>query len=173
MGPFTLATRALYFGRMGRDSEQFRIFGGNTELIRGHTSGSYNRNECISGDLDPTSASSCSAFDQLLGSQILLGSAELRVPLSQPFGFLPVTFAAFEAAVFYDIGVGWGDRSTLKFSRDPGDSFDLVRAPLQTYGASLRANLLGFLIMRLDYSVPRNRPAVKGGLWTLSLGPTF
>src|SRR5262249_11823217 len=36
-GPFTLATRLLYFGRIGRDAEQFRFFAGSTDLIRGHT----------------------------------------------------------------------------------------------------------------------------------------
>ena len=46
------------------------------------------------------------------------------------------------------------------------------RTPLKTLGASLRTNLFGFAIARLDYSIPQDRPAVKG-LWTFSLGPTF
>lgn len=167
-GPFTLATRALYFGRLGRDADQFQIFGGNTELIRGHTSGSYRENECLSG-ADPNSSSGCAAFDQLIGSQVGVASAELRFPL---FGFLPVGFPVFEGAFFYDVGLVWNEGSTLKFSRDPGDTFQEVRTPLQTFGASVRANVFGFLLMRIDYSVPRNRPAV-GGLWALSLGPTF
>ena len=39
-------------------------------------------------------------------------------------------------------------------------------------GVSVRANLFGFAIARLDFSVPQERKAVKG-LWTFSLGPTF
>ncbi len=46
IGPFTFATRALYFGRIGRDASRFRVFLGNTDLLRGNTSGSYYRNEC-------------------------------------------------------------------------------------------------------------------------------
>jgi hypothetical protein len=43
---------------------------------------------------------------------------------------------------------------------------------LQTFGASIRMNLFGFAIARLDYAIPQNRPGVSG-LWTFSLGPTF
>jgi hypothetical protein len=43
---------------------------------------------------------------------------------------------------------------------------------VQSWGASVRGNLLGFLILRLDYARPINRPLVKH-YWTLSLGPTF
>ena len=41
---------ALYFGRIGRDASQFRIFVGSTDLIRGNTSGSYRRNECLNAN---------------------------------------------------------------------------------------------------------------------------
>ena len=44
-----------------------------------------------------------------------------------------------------------------------------MRAPLKTIGVSLRTNLFGFAIGRLDYAIPFDRPAV-GGLWTFSLG---
>ncbi len=168
-GPFTFATRGLYFGRTGRDADRFQVFGGNTELIRGHTSGSYRDNECLS-NADPDSPSGCNAFDQLIGTQLALASAELRFPLLR---FLPTGFPIFEAALFYDVGLVWDDRSTVKLNRDPGDSFDLVRTPLQTYGASVRSNIFGFLVLRLDYAVPRFRPGVSGGLWAVSLGPTF
>ncbi len=48
-GPFTLATRLLYYGRSGRDAQQFQMFLGYPDLLRGHTSGSYSRNECAVG----------------------------------------------------------------------------------------------------------------------------
>lgn len=41
-----------------------------------------------------------------------------------------------------------------------------------SYGASIQANLLGFVILRLDYAKPRNRPRDKA-YWTVSLGPRF
>ena len=74
---------------------------------------------------------------------------------------------------------------TVRLSREPGDpttcSFDqttgrpigaCVRTPLASYGVSLRANLLNFLVLRLDYARPLQRNGVSG-VWTISLGPTF
>jgi hypothetical protein len=33
-------------------------------------------------------------------------------------------------------------------------------------------NLFNFVVLRLDYSIPQERRALKG-YWTLSLGPVF
>jgi Tol biopolymer transport system component len=171
-GPIVLATRVLYFGRIGRDAERFRIFGGSTDLIRGNTSGSYRRNECINAD-DVNSEFGCAELDRLVGTQIGVGSAEIRFPILTPaLGFLPQGFPPIEGALFYDIGMTWDDRTTFRWSRQPGDDPIRVRTPLQTFGASVRMNLFGFAIARLDYSIPQNRPQVEG-LWTFSLGPTF
>jgi Tol biopolymer transport system component len=171
IGPIVLATRGLYFGRIGRDAREFRIFGGSTDLIRGNTSGSYRRNECLNAN-DAQAESGCAVFDRLVGTQIALGSVELRFPILNPSFGVPAAVPPLEGALFYDIGIVWDQRSTLKWSRDPGDDPIRVRTPLQTIGASLRANLFGFAVARLDYSIPQNRSAVKG-LWTFSLGPTF
>lgn len=171
-GPFTLATRAFYFGRRGRDAERFQFFGGSTDLLRGWTSGSFFRNECNFVQ-NANSISGCQALDQLIGSQLLVGNVELRFPFLNAMRFLPIGIPGFEGVLFYDVGMAFNDGNTLKFSRDPGDNFTDVRIPLQSYGAGVRANMFGFLVMRLDYAIPRHRPGFSGGLWTLSLGPTF
>jgi Tol biopolymer transport system component len=171
-GPLVFSTRVLYFGRIGRDAERFRIFGGSTDLIRGNTSGSYRRNECINAD-DANTQTGCAELDRLVGTQIGVASAEIRFPILTPaFGFVPQGFPPIEGALFYDIGVIWDQRSTLRWSRQPGDDPIRVRTPLQTIGASVRMNLFGFAIARLDYSIPQERARVKG-LWTFSLGPAF
>jgi outer membrane protein assembly factor BamA len=168
----TFATRLLYFGRIGRDAEEFRIFAGNTELLRGNTSGSYRDNECLNVD-DPGTQTGCAELDRLVGTQLGIVSAEIRFPILTPaFGFLPQGFPPIEGAIFYDVGLAWNENSVLKWSRAPGDDPVRVRAPLQTFGASVRVNLFGFAIARLDYAIPQNRRAVNG-LWTFSLGPTF
>lgn len=169
VGPIRLATRALYFGRSGRDADNFQIFGGSTELIRGHTFGSYNRNECSFTELG--SEARCRLFDALVGTQIGVASAELRFPLV-PSGILPLGLPEIEGAFFYDIGAVWNDGSTLKWRRDPGDDPNQVRVPLQTIGASARTNFFGIFILRLDYAIPQRRPGITG-LWTLSLTPAF
>ncbi len=181
-GPLVAATRIFYFGRSGRDAEQFQFFGGNTELVRGHTWGSYDRLECR---LVTDALSGC-AVNNLIGSQVAVANVELRFPLLDAFlSVLPLPLPGIEAALFYDIGLVWDNESTIKWSRDPGDPFvELpsgfqgvnqgreVRTPVRAYGASIRWNLLGFLPMRLDYSKPVGRPGLSH-LWTLSLGPTF
>ena len=171
IGPIVLATRGFYFGRIGRDAQEFRIFGGSTDLIRGNTSGSYRRNECLNAN-DAQAESGCAVFDRLVGTQVAVGSVELRFPILNPSFGLPAAIPPIEGALFYDIGLVWDEHSTLKWSRGAGDDPIRVRTPLQTIGASIRANLFGFAIARLDYSIPQDRKAVKG-LWTFSLGPTF
>jgi Tol biopolymer transport system component len=171
-GPFTLATRVLYFGRIGRDADEFRFFAGSTDLLRGHTSGSYRRHECLDAN-DAGAETGCAALDQLVGTQLGVGSAELRFPILDPrMKFLPDAFPPIEGALFYDVGFAWDQRSTLKWNREAGDDPVLVRTPLSSIGVSLRTNLFGFAVARLDYSIPQRRPGV-GGLWTLSLGPAF
>lgn len=175
IGPVVLASRALYFGRIGRDADRFRIFAGTTDLLRGHTSGSYQRNEC-SDQADIGTTTGCIELDRLVGTQIAVGSVELRFPIltQQIFKGLPLGVPPIEGAFFYDVGLAWDDNSTVKWRPEPGDASNPgVRVPLQSVGASLRTNLLGFVILRLDYSRPLNRESSVGGLWTLSLGPTF
>ncbi len=171
LGPIVIASRVLYFGRIGRDAREFRIFAGSTDLIRGNTSGSYRRNECLSAN-DPSSETGCAELDRLVGTQIGIGSLELRFPILNPSFGVPAAVPPLEAAIFYDIGLAWDDLSTLKWRREAGDDPIRVRTPLKTLGFSLRTNLFGFAVARLDYSIPQERKAVKG-LWTFSLGPTF
>ncbi|MGN6391076.1 MAG: BamA/TamA family outer membrane protein [Gemmatimonadales bacterium] len=171
IGPIVLATRALYFGRIGRNADEFRIFAGSTDLIRGNTSGSYRRHECLTAN-DANTETGCAALDRLVGTQIGVGSVELRFPIVNPSYGLPAAFPPIEGALFYDIGLAWDELSTLKWSRAPGDDPVRVRTPLQTLGVSIRTNLFGFAVARLDYAIPQERKAIKG-LWTFSLGPTF
>jgi Tol biopolymer transport system component len=171
VGPIVLATRGLYFGRIGRNADQFKIFAGSTDLIRGNTSGSYRRHECLNAN-DLNTETGCAALDRLVGTQIGVGSVELRFPILNPSYGLPAAFPPIEGALFYDIGIAWDDQSTLKWSRQAGDDPIRVRTPLRTFGVSIRTNLFGFAIARLDYSIPQERPAIKG-LWTFSLGPAF
>ncbi|MFN8651306.1 MAG: BamA/TamA family outer membrane protein [Gemmatimonadales bacterium] len=170
IGPLTLATRALYFGRIGRDAERFRIFLGSTDLLRGNTSGSYYRNECRV--TDPNTETGCVELDRLVGTQLAVGSAELRFPIMTPeMRILPPVFPPIEGAFFYDVGMTWNEGDQLRWTRKSADPTS-VRAPLQTLGVSARMNLFNIVVLRLDYSIPQNRRAI-GGYWTLSLGPVF
>jgi Tol biopolymer transport system component len=165
--PFTLAFRGLVFGRFGRDAEQFPIFLGSTDLIRGYTAGSLRDHECAG------SFSGCAEIDQLIGSKIAVANVELRFPLTRSLvlGFLPIGFPPIEGALFYDAGLAWREGAIVKWSRGTSTDPD-VRAPLRSWGGSIRANVLGYLILRLDYTKPLSR-RYDASYWTVSLGPTF
>ena len=177
VGPLTLASRLLFFGRFGRDSHEFPVFLGSTDLIRGYTAGSFRRGECL---LDPGgSMTGCAALDQLIGSRIAVANVELRFPLvhNLALGFLPLRLPPLDGAVFFDAGLAWDDRhsfsdGTIVWQRTASENPDLVRQPLKSWGVSIRSNLLGFVILRADYTKPLDRSR-QGAYWTLSLGPTF
>jgi Tol biopolymer transport system component len=171
--PLTIAVRGLMFGRFGRDADRFPVFLGSTELIRGYTAGSIRNHECVANP-QTASQTGCPALDQLIGSKIAVGNVELRFPLTRSLvlGFLPLGFPPIEGAVFYDIGMAWDDASTVKWTRKPGENPVLVRTPLRSWGGSIRANVFGLLIMRLDYTKPLDR-VLKHSYWTVSVGPTF
>jgi len=169
--PLTFAARALAFGRYGRDADRFPIFIGNPEILRGYTAGSLRSHECTA---NPSQQYDCPELDQLIGSKVASASFELRFPLARQLvlGFLPVGFPPIEGALFYDVAMAWNDASTVKWNRMPGDDPVQVRRPLRSWGGSIRANMLGIMIMRLDYSKPLDREYQKA-YWTLSIGPTF
>jgi hypothetical protein len=172
VGPIVFATRLMYYGQHGKDETRFRFYGGSPELIRGYTSGSFGRNECLQPQAGP-SFTGCAEADQLVGTRMAVFNAELRFPLlSGGNGFLPQGFPAFEGALWWDTGLVWEGGLDLTLSRKPGQDPALVRSPLRSYGAGVRANLLNLLILRLDYSRPIDRSGLDH-LWTLSLGPTF
>ena len=142
---------------MGRDADQFRLFAGTTDLIRGHTSGSYRREECFDGD-DVGTSTGCVELDRLVGTQVAVGSAELRFPIltQQVFKGLPLGVPPIEGAVFYDVGLAWDENSIVRLRQETGDERDpRVRVPLHTVGGSLRMNLLGFVVLVLSAVIHR------------------
>jgi hypothetical protein len=163
--PFTLAARVLHYGRYGRDAEDNRLmplFIGYPTLVRGYDAGSFSPDECGTNTLGD-----CAVFDQLLGSKMLVGNFELRFPLlgvlglgGGYYGFLPIEFGAF-----YDAGVAWTKNEKAWFL---DGSRDLVRSA----GATLRLNLLGYLIAEVIFVNPIDRPK-KGWHWQFSLTPGF
>ena len=174
-GPIVLATRGLFVGRFGPDAGQFQNFIGVTDFLRGHTSGSYDRNECTVAQPTPAnSQTGCVSLDRLIGSRVAVGNAELRFPIltRQIFRKLPSAVPPIEGAFFYDVGIAWNDGNHLQWARHPGDNPLTVRTPSQTFGVGARMNLFNFVLLRLDYSIPQERRAIKG-YWTLSLGPVY
>jgi len=150
--PFTLAGRLLHVGRYGRnadDGRMFPLFIGYPSLVRGYDIGSFDVNEC-----GGSAATTCPVFDQLIGSKILVGNAEMRFP---PFGLLGLGSGYYgilpvEAALFYDAGVAWNSTEGAQlFGNGP-------RKLVRSAGVSLRMNLLGYAIGQVDFVHPYDRP---------------
>jgi WD40 repeat protein len=179
--PFTLAVRGLFYGRFGRDADQFPVLLGNTDFIRGYTAGSLIRHECYQRiiDIAPLVGGSaglntgCADLDQLIGSRVAVANVELRFPLTRSvaLGFLPIALPPIEGAIFYDVGMAWQNGSTIVGHRTEGQDPEVYRAPLQSWGGSIRVNFIG-VPLRFDYARPLNR-TYKNGYWMISIGPTF
>jgi hypothetical protein len=165
-GPVILATRVLYWGQFGRDAGRFNAYIGTPDLVRGHTSGSYYRNECRVTTV-------CPPVNRLVGNQIAVATAEIRFPILSPaFGFLPPGIPPVEGAIWGDVGIAWDENSTLALQRRPGDDLINVRTPATAVGLSLRTNIFGIMILRADWAFPLDRRLVNH-YWTISFGPAF
>ncbi len=159
--PFTIAARVLHIGRYGRNAEDQRLyplFIGYSSLVRGYDYNSFNVSECVNA----TTTSPCPVFDQLWGSRIVVGSAELRFP---PFGLLSSLLGKggsyygilpVEAGIFYDAGVAW--TSTDGAQLFGGSGPDGPRKLVRSAGLALRMNLLGYAIGQMDIVRPFDRP---------------
>src|SRR6056297_1106070 len=159
--PLTLAFRGLHSGRYGEDANDDRLspnFVGLDSLIRGYNFTSFEPNECTSS---PEANSSCVELNRLSGSSMAISNLELRYPLLGPEEFalfrsrvIPTTFTTF-----FDGGVSWtpSDLPDLRWETQTTE-----RVPVFSAGASLRVNILGYLIAEIYYAVPFQRPE-KGG----------
>jgi len=164
--PVTLAARVLHFGRYGSDGEDRRLsepYLGYGSLIRGYDDGSFEFVEC--GDNADTSGT-CPVFDQLFGSRLALANFEVRLPILGFFGIVHSPgVPPVEAAAFFDAGTAW--------TQDiDSELFGGERAIVTSHGIAMRLNLLGLLILEVDYVHPNDRPD-KGWYWQFNLNPAF
>jgi hypothetical protein len=160
--PVTFAVRLTHFGRYGSGAEDPRfgsIYIGYPEFIRGY-------NNISSDECRPTETDPCPVFDNLFGSRIAIGNAELRAPLvglfkgRMTYGPLPV-----ELVLFADAGVAWTQEHKASFLG--GD-----RSLLTSAGAAVRVNALGFMVVQMSLAHPFNRPGNKW-VWQWSFTPGF
>ena len=164
--PFTFAFRGLHYGRYGSGGEDNRIsplFIGYPNLVRGYDVGSFEASECGN---DPNNA--CPVYDQLEGSKILVGNAELRFPPFGAFGgsrrnlYGPLPL---ELVFFGDTGVAWTEDVKPTFLSGGTRKF------VSSIGAGARVNVFGYLIVEVDYVKPLDRE--KGWHWAFNFTPGF
>jgi len=163
---FSLAGRALHYGRYGGASEDSRLqslFLGYTSMVRGYSTNTFSLREC---GVDAAETGSCPVYDQLFGSRILVGNVEGRLQLVGPVGlYQTARVPPIEIAPFYDAGLAWT-------SDEQADLFDLVRSPVSSTGISARVNLLGFAVFQASFVHPIDRP-LKKWMWEFGLVTGF
>lgn len=189
--PFTFATRLMTYGRYGSDAEAkwsdidpdappgwannnvlADLYLGMPTLVRGYNSGSFSSDEC---DFNVSSGSvSCDSYNQLFGSRVAVANFEFRIPLLGFFGVIPSPgLPPMEIAPFFDAGIAWDKSNDPSFScgSDEIAGFN-CREVVSSYGIAARLNLLGFLIMEMDFVHPNNRPG-KGWYFQFNLIQSF
>jgi hypothetical protein len=173
--PFTLAARAMHFGRWAMSEEDEATLGplflGQSQLIRGFP---YNQlvNRCLADlQASPDDGDGCALLEHAFGQRFLLANLELRFPLVQALVLGPgLGIPPIEGFVFYDAGIAWNRATTPVFQAgipaDPGQ-----RGILHSAGVGGRVNLLGFAILEVGYV----RPLVGdlGWQWQFALQPGF
>jgi Tol biopolymer transport system component len=166
--PFTLAFRALHYGRYGRDADDPRlwpIYLGYETFVRGYDYNSFSMSE-YEGD---------SVFDdaRLYGSKIFVGNIELRFPLFRVlgigkgyYGILPIDMIAF-----YDWGTAWG--ADVYTGEQVKPTFlGGTRKSISSAGVGLRMNVFGYIVLGVNYVKPFDRPG-KGWYFQFSFWPGF
>ncbi len=151
--PVTIAFRGFHYSRFGSDANAyFPIFIGQMGLVRGYEISGREFQE----DFNLT-------VNQLVGSKVLLGSAEVRLPFTGPerLALISSGFLASDLNAFFDIGVAFNDYDNITFgSGEGGESVVLMSA-----GLSLRINLFGAMILEPYYALPlRSGGSVRFGL---------
>lgn len=144
--PYTIAARALHLGYYGRDADDPRLlpaFLGSRQFVRGYGWSALRCPRDENGD--------CGAYEDLLGSRLLVGNLELRFPvmgiLSRDLRYGPVPVEGF---LFADTGLVWS-RSPI-FTAANSD-----RQWVGSVGAGIR--LAAFFPLELSVVRAVTRPA--------------
>ena len=164
--PVTIAFRAFHYGRYGRDEqhpELVDLYAGYPEYVHGYGFDSFTAADCLSsGSRD----GECKVFDGLIGSRMLVGNVEARVPLKGLFtGNLEYGRIPVDVGAFYDGAVTWTHDTRPAFA---GGTRDFLRSA----GLFARGNILGLVIAELAVSRPLDRPG-RGWQWQLGIRQGF
>jgi Tol biopolymer transport system component len=157
---YTIAARALHVGRYGGGGDDPRLaplYLGYPWLVRGFDRGWRDVNDCVT-----ILVARCPELDDLLGSRVVVGNLELRVPLLRPLGLSRSMYGPVpaEVAVFLDGGLTW---------RSSRPALDPPTGGVWSAGVTLRTSLDSFGIGQFDLVRPFG--AARDG-WTLQFSLT-
>ncbi len=156
--PFSLAVRALgYFRFINETNTVYPFYVGDMGNVRGYGSiTSYG----LLNDLNLD-------FEQLLGSNMMLGNVELRIPFTGPrqLSLIPLKGFYSDLAFFLDAGVAFDEFDEIN-SNDVNKSRSEI---VSSAGIALRVNLFGALIVEPHYAWPLKKGV--GGTFGINIVP--
>jgi hypothetical protein len=171
--PFSVAFRASHFGRYGKDAENdlfYPLYLGYPTYMRGFD---YNSLAQISDRIPGVeSQEDFSRFlDNLIGTRMLLGGLELKVPFTGPERLALISSGFFftELGWFLDAGIAWREGQSLGFNLTNNTQNE--RYAVFSTGPSLRINLFGALILEPYYAIPFTVDTRLRGVWGLNFWP--
>ena len=150
--PFTLAFRFMHYGRYGKgadDSRLWPMYIGYDMLVRGYDYNSFTADEAVNGGFD---------MNRLFGSKIAVANLELRFPLFGLLGLGKGYYGIFpvDVVAFYDMGLAW-DNANKPWFVSGGD-----RKAVSSAGVGLRVNVLGYVVLGVNYVQPFDRKGADG-----------
>lgn len=143
MKPFSFALRGMAYNRLdqAKDNNVYPFYIGQQTFVRGYGSAFSNYQKVITR-LNKNNIN----FGQLIGSNMALASAEVRLPFTGPkrLALIPFTMLMSDLCLFFDTGVAYN-----KFS-----DFNAQVKPYVTMsaGASIRVNVFNALIIEPYYA---------------------
>lgn len=153
--PFAIAFRGYHYARYGRDANSDLlppIFLGAPGVIRGYSTDTFY--DPGNDDLN---------INDLLGSRVLVGNLELRLPFTGPRQIAMIESGVLftDLNLFFDAGYAWDEQSNLNFGE--GNFTEVTdRKPIFSTGISLRLNLFGAMIIEPYYAIPLSRENING-----------
>jgi len=169
INPVTLAFRLYHYGRYGKSSQSdlvYPIYLGYPWLIRGYENLSFYENRGA-GMIGYSSYN----MSMLSGSRVVVGNAELRLPLTGPksLAMIESKYFLIDFNLFFDGGLAWnkGDHPKLKWEQNDFSE----RIPVFSSGISLRINLMGYLVIEPYYAVPFQNGGWKNKMFGVNFVP--
>ena len=152
---FNLSFRGLHYARYGDDANNPNvgfIYSIDPTLVRGYNNSSLNELNNVYG----------LSLEQIQGSKILVGNAEIRIPFSGPekLALVKSGFLFSDLAFFFDAATTWRENDQWSES----NANDTPKWVMST-GVALRVNLFGAFIIEPYYA----RPLRKDASWVFGI----
>ncbi len=172
--PVTLAARFVHYGRYGLDRDNqlaYPFYVGNMQYVRG-----LNGN----GAFGELAAQNDFNFNALTGNKLAVANFEVRMPFTGPkkLGLINFPYLYTELTAFVDAGLAYDSFADVRsyyrlkdgnaegVTPSAGSDFASLSRPVVTAGVSLRANVLGALVVEPYYARVVN---MEGGSWRFGL----